>query len=288
MSEFSDRPLVAGSLIGTRSFRVDKLGRLTGVTHREVWKPGVNTAECRKGMGLTWNMGGLVIPGTIHHYLTGGQLHVSGGFPDVKAEPEPTEAETAHQVASLGCACGFYAYTDNEANPHHEDGNVLAVVEASGVATVGTRGFRAEKAEIVAFVAPGRPKVRNVWDRYSEWSNDHFALSGVIVVLSVLGAVFGTTFFMTAGLWALGIAAFALGTTGAIATIGANLHGQQLDFQDIRQKRDHLSAEAFARVQRNYPDVPVFRSLSAALDRFPLSAQPEPTPDDEDFWTRGI
>lgn len=285
MSEFSDRPLVAGSLIGTRSFRVDKLGRLTGVTHREVWKPGVNTAECRKGMGLTWNMGGLITPATLYHYLGGGTV-----VPDVKAKPEvePGPDEAPHQVASLGCACGFYAYTDNEANPHHEDGNVLAVVEASGVATVGTRGFRAEKAEIVAFVAPGRPKVRNLWDRYSEWSDDHFALSGVIVVLSVLGAIFGTAFFMTAGLWALGIAAFALGASGAIATIGANLHGQQLDFHDSRQKRDHLSAEAFARVQRNYPDVPVFRSLSAALDRFPLSAPPEPTPDDEDFWTRGI
>ena len=43
------RPLVADSITGTRSFAVDKLGRLTGVTHKDVWRPGVNCAVCKIG-----------------------------------------------------------------------------------------------------------------------------------------------------------------------------------------------------------------------------------------------
>lgn len=283
MSEFSDRPLVAGSLIGTRSFRVDKLGRLTGVTHREVWRPGLNVAECRKGQG---SLGAYMSGGTFYYTFS------TTAAPKITLPTEPkSENEEPHQVASLDCACGFYAYTDDEANPHHEDGNVLAVVEASGVATVGTRGFRAEKAEIVALIAPSKPSVRNLWDRYSAWADSHGGLCGGIFAVGLLGGVFGPAFLITAGLWVLGILTFLLGAGAGLGTLAANLHGQQLSFRDQDRRldgRDHLSAEAFARVQRNYPDVPVFRSLSAALDRFPLSAPPEPTPDDEDFWTRGI
>lgn len=281
MSEFSDRPLVAGSLIGTRSFRVDKLGRLTGVSHREVWRPGLNEAECRKGSG--WNLGGSIGNGATFYYYGG-----PSGTVRVTAEPDLKD-EKPHQVASLDCACGFYAYTDTASNPHHEEGNVLAVVEASGVATVGTRGFRAEKAEIVALIAPGRPNARSLWDSYSEWANDHTGICGLIFMVGLIAGIVGGSFAMTAHMFVLGIAAFVLGSGSSVATVVANLHGQQLSFQDRRVTgRDHLSAETFALVQRNYPSVPVFKSLRDALDRFPLSVQPDPTPDDEDFWTRSI
>ena len=40
MSDFSDRPFVAGVITGLRAFRIDLLGRLTGVVHRDVWTPG--------------------------------------------------------------------------------------------------------------------------------------------------------------------------------------------------------------------------------------------------------
>jgi len=34
-------------MTGARSFRVDKLGRLTGIHFPQIWKPGENVAECR-------------------------------------------------------------------------------------------------------------------------------------------------------------------------------------------------------------------------------------------------
>ncbi|MFE4469521.1 hypothetical protein ACFRFH_11965 [Leifsonia sp. NPDC056824] len=48
MSEFDGMDLSSkDDVYGTRSFRVDKLGRLTGVTFStSVWRPGVNTAVC--------------------------------------------------------------------------------------------------------------------------------------------------------------------------------------------------------------------------------------------------
>lgn len=277
MSDFSDRPLVAGSLIGTRSFRVDKLGRLTGVTHREVWRPGLNEAECLRGQGFSY--GGLIMPRAFTYYLG----HSNGGSIDITAEPETKK----HQVASLDCACGFYAYTDTDANPHHEDGNVMALVEASGVATVGTRGFRAEKARIVALVAPKRPALAGWWDRYCLTLDGSPLATSILAPVGMASGILAGALLIGSSLLALGIAALIVGLGGGVASVAGMFRGQQLRF-DREDHREPLSAEAFALVQRAYPDVPVFPSLRAALDRFPLSAPPEPTPDDEDFWTRSI
>lgn len=45
------------------------------------------------------------------------------------------------------CTCGFYAYHDGT---EHEAGQVRGVIKAWGKTTIGTQGFRAEYAEIVA------------------------------------------------------------------------------------------------------------------------------------------
>jgi hypothetical protein len=45
--EFSGIGFAAGVVRGTRSFAVDKLGRLTGVSYKQVWTPGENEAICR-------------------------------------------------------------------------------------------------------------------------------------------------------------------------------------------------------------------------------------------------
>jgi len=59
--EFSGLDFAAGVLTGARSFRIDKLGRLTGVNVPQVWTPGENTASCRKddlrGGGITRRLG---------------------------------------------------------------------------------------------------------------------------------------------------------------------------------------------------------------------------------------
>lgn len=130
MNQFADRPFVAGSLIGIRSFRI--YGSTTGIlvspqrATARAWTCGENIAECRPLMS---------------HSL-------------VQEFGEQPLRE--HQVASMGCQCGFYAYFDRGSNPYHSVLNVLGLIEGYGVATVGSRGFRCEKARIVALI--GQPE----------------------------------------------------------------------------------------------------------------------------------
>ena len=124
MSDFSDRPFVAGSLIGIRSFKPIGERLFAPVQRHPAWVPGENVAECRRPLMFS------VMP--------------------------PVEA-LDHRAGSMGCRCGFYAYFDLGSNPHHQLGNVLGLIEGYGVTTVGTRGFRCEKARIVALIAPEPP-----------------------------------------------------------------------------------------------------------------------------------
>ena len=50
-SQFDGIGFAPGVVRGARAFDIDELGRLVGVTHRQVWIPGENIAECRKGKG---------------------------------------------------------------------------------------------------------------------------------------------------------------------------------------------------------------------------------------------
>lgn len=67
--------------------------------------------------------------------------------------------EKRHEVADPDCTCGFYAYTD--ATSLYENSisagymaAVFGIIKAHGYVTQGPRGFRAEKAEIVALTYP--------------------------------------------------------------------------------------------------------------------------------------
>lgn len=123
MSDFSDRPFAAGSVFGLRSFRpateLDLPGPLVGVRGNP-WGPGENSAECLRGPS---------------DWLSG--------------SPSSTEP---HRAGIHGCSCGFYAYFDgsNDAGMFWII-RIPAVIEGYGVVTVGSRGFRCEKARIVAF-----------------------------------------------------------------------------------------------------------------------------------------
>jgi len=121
------REFAAGVVTGTRSFDVDKLGRLVGVAFATVWMPGENVARCMQR------------PDPMA-YLMG-------------REPGPLrEAQRpAHSLAE--CPHGFYGYYEGS-NDYYESGRVMGVVEAYGETVIGTRGFRASKARIVALHVP--------------------------------------------------------------------------------------------------------------------------------------
>lgn len=187
MSEFSDRPFVAGNVTGLRAFRIDTLGRLTGVTYHDVWTPGENQAQCHKEPdydAMRTAILGQFYPNTTRMFSRGGII-TSPNYYSTSAMPstdKPTShkkaadlVEDTHTLAGVDCTCGFYAYFDGgndylstpSSGGYSYGGGIFvttgtedkaprvgAIVNGWGVVTVGSRGFRAGKAEVVALISP--------------------------------------------------------------------------------------------------------------------------------------
>lgn len=160
MSDFSDRPFVAGSVVGLRAFAVDQLGRLYGPSIQQVFTPGENVAVCRKEEAQTWTMWGVPMPKLTFTVNPPPVFASDPSSGEVTAKYQVGVAEAAvkakeceHTVGGLGCSCGFYAYFDGQ-NDYKTGRNIAAVIEGYGVCTVGTRGFRAAKARLLALVEP--------------------------------------------------------------------------------------------------------------------------------------
>jgi hypothetical protein len=125
------RPLVAGSLRGYRTWRLQRRRSspsagalpLTSVTRRVVWGPTL-TARCTPEIAPTSAKGSATDLGD----------HVAPG---------------------AGCRCGIYGWYDPTDTAILRAG-VFGVVEASGLVLMGERGFRAERARIVAVVTRNR------------------------------------------------------------------------------------------------------------------------------------
>ena len=134
MGEFDAPEFSIEPVTGARSFEVDKLGRLTGVTYRTVWTPGENERECYSINDKMAYMASLMTS------------YIVGGVP--VAEPKPTPSNRPpHSLP--GCKCGFYGYYDGS-NDYGKPARVSGVIEGYGEVVIGTRGFRATKARIVA------------------------------------------------------------------------------------------------------------------------------------------
>lgn len=163
-----------GSLQGLRAWNVDDLGRLHGVTHREVWRPGENVSVCKQTRVIPCPNPASK-PSLADDAVGGGKrrrnkrddsdrcpcgcgLTVqdvrSGGVRSLHERPscgEPTCRDGGHIVGSdhrfdPSCQCGFWAY--DEAS-FAAQGEIVGVIDAYGKTTIGTKGFRAEKARIV-------------------------------------------------------------------------------------------------------------------------------------------
>lgn len=136
--DFSVRPFVAGSLIGLRSFSVGPKGHLTGVVQKYPYNAKENLAVCIRGDRVLNKM----------------LMHLDGPL-GVRAR----EAEEQHELIGLDCSCGFYGYF-NGIDPYSSAGSVMfgssarvsGIIEGYGRTVVGSKGFRAEKARLVALV----------------------------------------------------------------------------------------------------------------------------------------
>jgi hypothetical protein len=254
MSDFSDRPFMAGSLVGLRAFDVDSLGRLVGPQYGGIFKPGENVGQCLRG-----SLQGFSV---MQWQLDSQMARLTGRPAPPRPEPRIRPMDPQHQVGSQGCGCGFYAYFDGT-NTYARAKRVAGIIEGYGVCTVGTRGFRSEKARLVALVLPKQTRGCTIKGRrLSAFWSFMAALNSATLVSAAL-----------AGDW-FRIAVAAAGLAAALALVAIGL-----------SKTVDASIEL---VRRNYPDVPAYRSKRAALRKHPVTpvVEPVPTPDKPDFWTR--
>lgn len=122
--QFDSRGFYLGPFRGARSFKIDDAGFLTGVVYPQRWTPGVNKAVCRRR------------DFSVPFYQYGSIAY------------EPPQLPEDHGMAV--CRHGFYAYGE-ESDDYHKHGYVSGVIDGWGrEVMVGTRGFRAERASIVA------------------------------------------------------------------------------------------------------------------------------------------
>lgn len=166
--DFSVRPFVAGAIYGLRSFQVTPDFHLKAVSYDYLWSPGLNVAACARNQDNYAINASQIDSGTNGETF---ELSFRGSqkpaieWDDVRKklilhvlsyQMLPDTPETRHQVAQLDCSCGFYGYFDaTAADTYHRPGHVYGVIKGYGRVTVGDRGFRAEKAELVALIREG-------------------------------------------------------------------------------------------------------------------------------------
>lgn len=144
--EFGGIGFAPGSVRGVRSFDVDKLGRLVGVSFPQVWTPGENHAVCLREEPMKRANGGVIqVNGTLG-FPTFHNMYIDEPRKSLPAPSEPI-AHPEHSMES--CGHGFYAYYDGS-DDYGRPSRVSAVIEGYGEAIIGTRGFRAMKSRLVA------------------------------------------------------------------------------------------------------------------------------------------
>jgi hypothetical protein len=161
--KFSGIPFVAGDVRGVRSWSVDPLGRLISPSYRTVWTPGENVAACKRdeGTGLWGNM---TLRFTTSAFL-GEPVAIE------KDDPDSTTTKVKPIHVQEKCSCGFYAYS-NGVNEYTEYG-LTGVIQGYGQTQLGTRGFKSQKARVLALHIPtrrekksGKRVVSSKWDHY--------------------------------------------------------------------------------------------------------------------------
>lgn len=140
-----------GEVYGMRIWNMDDYGRLRArhMQGAAPWRPGVNTAVCvaRDGSPIR------------------GLLYGTGS---VTVDPAAQAETDVHAAPDERCTCGFYAYTHDPAATY-ESTSVTGVIRGTGRTLIGTKGFRTEKAEIVALLDPTSLREAYSWQ---EWVRD--------------------------------------------------------------------------------------------------------------------
>lgn len=297
-AEFGLFEFSVGSTVGIREFDVDSLGRLTGVTHKVVWKPGENLAQCKRiknttlcteehehvswqylrGMGSTYQPDPSSTKRAMMNYV-----------PGLCTEPDPCEG------LDPDCGCGFYAYYgDVSAYRGMTDVTVTGVVECFGKTIVGTKGFRAEKGRILALCFPEQKPEPPLADRIKK--------SRISVALKAFGMYFAPPLATVPAVaftpqpWQmlpLGLFGATVGCsigTFSIRRSTAKASKERKEKYPVRFPDVPTPPEILQQVKANYADVPQFATVGAMLQAFPTDqlARSLTPASDPSFWDREV
>lgn len=283
--------LVPGAARGNRTWFLGQDGFLRGVTYRQPWVDGENVARCLvaraaapaaavTGTGMCadttgWTLGGV-------HFPTGNQPPTTlGGW--VWQECGGVDPD---------CACGFYAY--------HQDGiagygftgaghRIAGVIEGYGRVVLGTQGFRASKARILALVKPTITQLQR-----EQWHERKDIEKSIKKIDSFLAVPFGPCTRIMAVSVAVSIVGYAVSHvwSPAIAASSAALcvggfyeaysrRAWRRDRNTLNEMRATLLREreaiepttlpeAVDRMVQNYPSVPMYHDRAAMWADFPV------------------
>lgn len=169
------------------------------------------------------------------------------------------------------CGCGFWAYHEGSV---WQETPAYGVIRGYGKTTIGTKGFRCEKAEIVALCLKERRRL----GRFGKWMAD-------------AGDKFFVLFFLGAAVAMAGIAlpllivpGFGIMAVGMVGLFGTFIYNGRVDrlYEDAHVS---LRPELADRVRKLYPDVKFYTSRKAMLKDFPVDSPPPPTPEEDPmFW----
>lgn len=289
MSDFDGRQLAIGVARGVRSFDVDDFGRLKGVQYADVWRPGENIARCAQTVAAD---GWEIDPEMSVGY--GQMLYVNKKTGERTPTPpmRPAKPE-AHSLTD--CRHGFYAYFDGS-NDYRSDARISAVVEGYGEVLIGSRGFRAGKARIVALCIPGsvaadvtvKPKRSRMWMLKFAARGAVGGCAGETGLAAVLNFMHAEAFL---GVWlsVLAIGGFWASLRMPIDFPERKPRRKELKYHQLYDiytgARSSVTPETVAKIRRNYPDLPVFGDFNEMVAAFPPDKGLEPSPEtDPRFW----
>lgn len=274
---FADKPLplefAAGSIRGVRSFALDKLGRLTGIHHKQIWLPGENVAKCNAKPG-----------GKATKAMTAFSQYPELGarrYAEIQGlAPPPRNEFTRKAIRRPGWLSGGLLdldldYTRDWGRDHEDDKLVIDWLQEQIKQEPKEHDFATCKCGFYAF-----------FDGSDEYSNMDRENSYARMVQSMW-----TTSSSTKAVSARNDSYAPV--SAVIEAYGETLIGEKgfraskAKILALRLDPKHLGTMQIRKLKRNYPDAAVFGDTDSMLEIYPPSDELGITPSNTaDFWER--
>lgn len=141
--EGEEVPFVAGSVYGLRAFHVSGDGELLGCSFRIPWVDGENEALCLANNAA--------FPERRPFWWS---LETVYNTPPARRAVAPRPIGKEHPLT--GCECGFWAYKTMQ-NTYRSTYHAAGIIQGYGRVIVGEKGYRVQRARIVALHLPDNP-----------------------------------------------------------------------------------------------------------------------------------